>query len=51
MNGYCVKCRESREMTSVEKKVYETKRGTKYGVIGKCIVCSTKMSKLVKKED
>ena len=48
--GYCVKDRQMMEMKDVENKVYETSRGTKYGVIGFCINCGTKMSKLVKKE-
>lgn len=56
MIGYCVKCKVKREMTEMrnfvpEKRVYKTKHGIKYGIIGRCIVCSIRMAKIVKKED
>jgi hypothetical protein len=46
MEGYCVKCREKREMNNAEEAV--TSRGMKMAK-GQCGVCGTKMAKILGK--
>ncbi|MBS3074295.1 hypothetical protein J4447_02440 [Candidatus Pacearchaeota archaeon] len=47
LEGYCVKCREKREMKDF--KISPTKRGT-FMALGKCVKCGTKMAKIMSKE-
>ena len=46
--GYCVKCKEKREMKNEEIVVMENKRvpGLKR-IKGNCTVCNTNMSKII----
>jgi hypothetical protein len=44
--GYCVKCKEKREMKDTEK--VEMKPGT-FAMKGKCTVCGTGMYKILPK--
>ncbi len=46
MDGYCVKCREKREMKDTEETV--TQKGMKI-MKGKCTVCNTNMAKILGK--
>lgn len=46
MEGYCVKCREKREMNNAEETV--TSRGMKIAK-GQCSVCNTNMAKILGK--
>lgn len=36
MDAYCMKCKKKVVIGSVEKKVYTTSRGVKYGIVGIC---------------
>lgn len=47
LEGYCVKCKEKREMK--DHKVSPTKRGT-FMALGTCVKCGTKMAKIMSKE-
>lgn len=46
--GYCVKCREKREMQNVEPIVMKNGRHAEKGT---CSTCSCKMFKIVKKPE
>ncbi len=46
MEGYCVKCREKREMNNTEESV--TAKGMKI-MKGQCSVCGTRMAKIIGK--
>ena len=46
MDGYCVKCREKREMKNPEETV--TEKGMKIAK-GICTVCGTRMAKILGK--
>lgn len=46
MEGYCVKCREKREMNNAEEST--TSRGMRI-MKGSCSVCGTKMAKILGK--
>ena len=47
MDGYCVKCREKREMKDTEETV--TDRGMRI-MKGQCTVCGTRMAKILGKD-
>ena len=47
MEGYCVKCREKREMTSTEEV---TMKNGKKAMKGKCSTCGTGMFKILPKK-
>jgi len=52
VEGYCVKCKEKREMKDDEVVIIEGKGGTKRrAATGTCPVCGTKMFKFLPKED
>ena len=46
MEGYCVKCREKREMKNTKENV--TNRGMRM-MKGQCTVCGTNMAKILGK--
>jgi len=46
VQGYCVKCREKREMSNEERVVMKNGRPA---VKGTCPACGTKMFRIVKK--
>ncbi len=46
MEGYCVKCKEKREMAAGYEEVEFGKKGRK-AVKGKCSVCGTGMYKIL----
>ena len=46
MQGYCVKCREKREMQETKEVVWKNGRRA---MEGKCPVCGTKMAKVLGK--
>jgi len=45
--AYCVRCKEKKEMSQVEKVILKNGRNALKGI---CLVCGTKMFKFVKKE-
>lgn len=49
LDAYCMKCKKKVSISRVEKKVYTTSRGVKYGIVG---VCPTghKVSSMIKKD-
>lgn len=47
--GYCVKCRQKREMVSAQEVTMKGKRGARKALTGKCAVCGTKMFKILGK--
>ena len=49
--GYCVKCREKREMTGAKEVAMEGKGGVeRRAMTGTCSVCGTKMFKILGKK-
>ena len=48
MQGYCVKCKKTREMKDV---TYTTASNGRTMAKGTCPVCGTKMNKFLSKED
>lgn len=50
MLGFCMRCKEKVEFEPTETKEYNTKKGIKYGKLGNCPVCKTKMVVMVRKE-
>jgi len=48
MIGYCMKCKDRRDMVDMSKRDIQTTRGLKHFVDGKCSVCGTKMCVVVK---
>ncbi len=53
VTGYCVKCKEKdREMTEAEEVEMKGKGGvTRRAMTGKCVVCGTKMFRILGKKD
>lgn len=47
--GYCVKCRQKREMGGAQEVTMKGKRGTRRALTGKCVVCGTKMFRILGK--
>lgn len=45
MTGYCVKCKEKREMNGATPVTF---KNGKQGLKGTCLVCNTKMVRFVK---
>ncbi len=48
--GYCVKCREKREMLDAKEVTMPGKGGERRAMTGKCKVCGTKMFKILGKK-
>lgn len=48
--GYCVKCREKREMSDAEEVAMKGKGGDRRAMKGKCSVCGTGMYKILGKK-
>lgn len=49
--GYCVKCREKREMKDTERVTMKGKAGERAAMKGTCSVCDTGMYKILGKND
>ena len=50
MIGYCVKCRDKREMKDVERVQMKAKGGSRPAAKGTCSTCGTGMYKILKKD-
>jgi hypothetical protein len=48
--GYCVKCKEKREMIDAEEVAMPGKGGERRAMKGKCSVCGTGMYKILGKK-
>jgi hypothetical protein len=48
--GYCVKCREKREMKEAQEVSMPGKGGERRAMKGKCAVCGTGMYKILPKK-
>ncbi len=49
--GYCVKCKEKREMKNANEEVMKSKRGNRRAMRGTCPECGTTMFKILGKAD
>jgi hypothetical protein len=49
MEGYCVKCKQKREMKNVQEVKMEGRGGPKKAAKGVCSVCGTGMYKILGK--
>lgn len=48
--GYCVKCRDKREMKDAQEVSMPGKGGERRAMKGKCVVCGTGMYKILPKK-
>ena len=47
MKAYCVKCKDKREIKDPRKEVLDGPRGKRTFVMGTCIECGTKVSRVI----
>lgn len=48
LKAWCVHCGQKQDMTEPAKIIFDTSRGKKARMAGKCSICGTKVSLLVK---
>ncbi len=50
VQGYCVKCREKRDMAEAKEVSMPGKGGERRAMTGKCVKCGTKMYRILGKK-